>query len=270
MNTAYLINEVLLFEPNERRLCSLQDYPARCFTLHGPVSECLNQLLKHNGEVLSQRFLFDAVWGKQGTIVTTNALYQVIATIRKSLKLAGLPEDAIKTIPKIGFKFNANVREGISQDLISSAIAFSTPSGLEDCQAGKEQKNKWWINSPLKGRKGTPILYLIFGMFFCLSCLIPYELINNNKQNVLFSHYRAIGIINNCEIYSSWHDIGQSIYQFMKLSERHPIDCKPGQVAYLTMNRLQEGVSVVLCNNTDKVDVSCKTVFSAANYLDSL
>jgi hypothetical protein len=56
MKTAWLINDVVLFEPDERRLCAIQNYPAQCIILHGPVNECLLQLLLHNGEVLSQRF----------------------------------------------------------------------------------------------------------------------------------------------------------------------------------------------------------------------
>jgi DNA-binding winged helix-turn-helix (wHTH) protein len=112
MKTAWLINDVVLFEPDERRLCAIQNYPAQCIILHGPVNECLLQLLLHNGEVLSQRFLFDAVWGKQGAVVTTNALYQAIASVRKALKSAGLADDVIKTIPKAGFKSVAQICAG--------------------------------------------------------------------------------------------------------------------------------------------------------------
>ncbi|MDC0726504.1 hypothetical protein POH93_14035 [Phytobacter diazotrophicus] len=83
MKTAWLINDVVLFEPDERRLCAIQNYPAQCIILHGPVNECLLQLLLHNGEVLSQRFLFDAVWGKQGRL---SQLTLYIRPLRQSEK----------------------------------------------------------------------------------------------------------------------------------------------------------------------------------------
>ena len=86
MKPVFLINHVVLFEPDKRRLCQRGSYPERAVVLHGPVSECLLQLLEHNGEVLSQRYLFAAVWEKQGAVVTTNALYQTIASIRKALR----------------------------------------------------------------------------------------------------------------------------------------------------------------------------------------
>jgi len=91
MKPVFLINETVLFEPDARRLCSLADYPSRAVILHGPVSECLLQLLEQNEQVLTQRYLFAAVWEKQGAVVTTNALYQTIASIRNALKSSSSP-----------------------------------------------------------------------------------------------------------------------------------------------------------------------------------
>ena len=104
MKKVFLINDTLLFEPDLRRLGPLEGYPNRAIMLHGPVNECLLLLLEHNDQVLTQRFLFASVWEKQGAIVSTNALYQTIASIRKALKSSGLDENIIKTIPKEGFK----------------------------------------------------------------------------------------------------------------------------------------------------------------------
>lgn len=124
MKPVFLINHSVLFEPEKRRLYLLANYPERAVVLHAPVSECLLQLLEHNGQVMSQRDLFAAVWEKQGAVVTTNALYQTIASIRKALKTVGLAENMVQTVPKEGFKSVAHIETGTLDD-------FITPAALE-------------------------------------------------------------------------------------------------------------------------------------------
>jgi len=125
MNHVYLINETLLFEPEQRRLCLLAGYPHHPVVLHTPASECLFQLLENSGQVLSQRFLFKNVWEKKGAIVSTNTLYQTIASVRKGLKSAAFGDDIIKTVPRAGFKSIAMVRMGTLEDFVPAVTALT-------------------------------------------------------------------------------------------------------------------------------------------------
>lgn len=85
-----IINELIVFEPDKNRLTSLKDYPERNISLHAPVSACLLLLLQHNHQPVTQKYLFSEVWEKNGAIVSTNAIYQSIALIRKALRGVGL------------------------------------------------------------------------------------------------------------------------------------------------------------------------------------
>lgn len=267
MKSAWLINDVVLFEPDERRLCPLQDYPARCVILHGPVSECLLQLLEHNGEILSQRFLFDAVWGKQGVVVTTNALYQAIASIRKALKSAGLNDDIIKTIPKAGFKSLADLRQGVTDDFIPRTRVFPTPPATDNPPVIEEQKVAQ-RGLTFEAILRSPAAFFVAGLLFCLSCAVLYGALNN--QEPVVSHYQSVGKMGNCDVYSSWYDADQSSSQFAALSTRYPVNCKPGDIAYMTMNRLQQGISIVVCNkNPQSSDARCRSLFYRQKYHES-
>lgn len=265
MKTAWLINDVVLFEPDERRLCAIQSYPAQCIILHGPVNECLLQLLLHNGEVLSQRFLFDAVWGKQGAVVTTNALYQAIASVRKALKSAGLADDVIKTIPKAGFKSVAQICAGEAADFLPQRTVIPEPveAGYmpvaNDNIIINKQDSRW------DALLHSPVAFFMAGLLFCLSCAVLYGSLNYDKA--VFADYQQVGKIGNCEVFSSWYDVEHSRSQFNALSARYPITCKPGDSAYMTVNRLQQGISIFICDKTpDSANAHCRTLFYRQKY----
>lgn len=265
MKRVWLINNVVLFEPNERRLCAIQNYPDQCIILHGPVSECLLQLLLHNGEVLSQRFLFDAVWGKQGAVVTTNALYQAIASVRKALKSAGLTDEVIKTIPKAGFKSVAQICTGEAGDFLPRAKDVPAPAIVEPIPIANDNTIIDQQDSKLGSLLRAPVSWFFAGLLFCLSCAVLYGSLNNDKS--VFADYQQIGKIGNCEVFSSWYDIEQSRSQFNALSARYPVNCKAGDRAYMTINRLQQGISIFVCDKTpDSVNARCRTLFYRQKY----
>lgn len=268
MNTVFLINETVLFEPEARRICSLADYPARAVILHGPVSECLLQLLEQNEQVLTQRYLFAAVWEKQGAVVTTNALYQTIASIRKALKSAGLEENVIITIPKSGFKSVAQVRVGTLADFVKRDKTVPTPV-LTDVSSESEIPE---IVPPVTQR--TPriwrssMLYWLVGAIFLLSCAVLYPEIKQAEP--VFVGYHSIGTIDGCEVYSSWRETDKSQSMWASLSKRFPLNCKKGNVAYITLNHAQLGISVIICDRApEKRDARCESIFYRQPYYDN-
>jgi len=242
MKPVFLINGAVLFEPDKRRLCPLAGYPDRAVILHGPVSECLLQLLEHNGEVLTQRYLFAAVWEKQGAIVTTNALYQTIASMRKALKTAGLAENIVQTVPKEGFKSVANIEVGEPEAFI--ALAASAPAVTPT-----QHHNTPWAK----------IAYGVAGLLFIASCSVLYFQLND--RHVGFEDYQPIGNIEGCEVYSSWHDKTKSQRIFTALIKRYPVQCRSGGAVYMTLNRFQIGSSVLVCDKQPTInDAQCDSI----------
>jgi len=260
MKKVFLINDTLLFEPDLRRLGPLEGYPHRAITLHGPVNECLLQLLENNDQVLTQRFLFASVWEKQGAVVTTNALYQTIASIRKALKSAGLDENIIKTIPKEGFKSVAQVRIGEREEFILAQKA-SQDAVLPDVSAEKAIPV---VVEPEALQKpsffASPLAYAVAGGLFILSCSVLFMTLKDNAP--AFKNYQNIGKINDCDVFSSWREKEKSISMFTQLSKRYPIHCDSGGMAWMTLNHAQQGNSVTICDrNPQDAQAQCNSIF---------
>src|SRR5262245_47010824 len=73
------------------------------------VFELLATLVSHAGEVLGKDELIRRVWA--GTVVEENNLARHISTIRKALGERPGQREYIATIPGIGYRFVADVRE---------------------------------------------------------------------------------------------------------------------------------------------------------------
>lgn len=260
MNKIYLINETVLFEPERRRLGPASGYPQWAVTLHGPVSECLNLLLERNGEVLSQRFLFTAVWEKQGAVVTTNALYQTIASIRKALKTAGLQENIVQTVPKEGFKSVARIREVSPEEMMTSptAAALTPPATQEESKRVKKR---------IDGTLTVKIAYCLAALLFIGACFVLYSELK--RPAPIYAHYHSAGKINGCEILSSLRDNNKSRHLFNALSKRYPLTCAPGGVVYITFNQLQLGTVVLVCDRRiENSQVNCHSIFYSERFQD--
>lgn len=268
MKPVFLINETVLFEPDARRLCSLADYPSRAVILHGPVSECLLQLLEQNEQVLTQRYLFAAVWEKQGAVVTTNALYQTIASIRKALKSAGLEENVVITIPKAGFKSVARLRIGTRAEFVERNNAVPTPV-LADISSETARPEILPSATPHTPRLWRPSMgYWLAGALFLLSCAVLYPQLKSAEP--VFVGYHSIGTLDGCEVYSSWRESEKSQRMWASLSQRFPLTCKKGNVAYMTLNRAQLGISVIICDRApENREARCESIFYRQPYYDN-
>lgn len=261
MKTVFLINETVLFEPDARRVCARAHYPERAVILHGPVSECLLQLLEHNDQLLTQRYLFATVWEKQGAVVTTNALYQTIASIRKALKTAGLVDDVIITVPKAGFKSIAQLRLGTADAFIEQNETAPLPE-LPDEYFDAEKPD---VNLPVSRFWTSRVAYGLAGGLFILSCSVLALTLRQGEP--VFARYQPIGNSGGCEVYSSWHDKEKSRSILAALSQRFPLPCNRGDVAYLTLNQSQQGISVIVCDQIPKNSAArCQSIFYRQPY----
>lgn len=246
MKPVFLINDAVLFEPDKRQLCPLAGYPERAVILHGPVSECLLQLLEHNGEVITQRSLFAAVWEKQGAIVTTNALYQTIASMRKALKAAGLEDNIVQTVPKEGFKSVARIQVGE----LDAFMAVAAPAELPPRH-----------NTSLR----LKMAYAAAGALFIASCSVLYLQLNERQAG--FESFQPVGNINGCNVYSSWHDKSKNEQIFTALAKRYPVKCSTGAEVYMTLNRFQVGTSLMVCDRRPDIKgAQCDSILYREQY----
>lgn len=101
LRTNYIINECVEFQPATSTLRNIHN-PDLKVTLNLPAGRCLLLLINHGGDVVTQQDFMNIVWKQSGMRVTANAYYQNISILRRGLTHAGLEENVIITLPRIG------------------------------------------------------------------------------------------------------------------------------------------------------------------------
>lgn len=264
MKKLYLLNDLVFFDPEERSLVSVDATQVRKIILHSPASECLRLLLLHNGQPVSQKYLFDEVWEKKGAFVTVNTLYQNMGSIRKGLKAAGLPEDVIKTLPKTGFRISVTLSEVISDAGEAAVVADLALSdkGREKEVAEKKEASPLIVTRVSWGNYFSQVSqYRWLGYIAAILLLV---FIWGSILKILpgdtsyYAGYRFAGTINGCDLYSSYPDDEKSIVLFTELMKKHPMQCQSKKITYMAINRMYEASSLLFCDQkiTDK-DVRC-------------
>ncbi|MFZ3387538.1 winged helix-turn-helix domain-containing protein [Buttiauxella gaviniae] len=284
MSIKYIINGSVLFDCEERTLCS-QDQPGPSITLNTPASRCLLLLIERVGTVVSQKEFFDLIWEKNGAYVTANTFYQNITIVRKGLKSTGLQSDIIKTVPKEGLKlvadieiFTPEVQTPATSEALPESLAAETPSPEAilltepvqstrhigssvsetdslalSAQMSEEQKTKDFITVKTKRlahtkRWSTWFSFWAIILLFCLLASYTYNQLSYGKH--FFSEYYKMGEVNGCLLFSSHFGKEKSIDEFMNFFRSGNINCSPGSVVYLTINRHSLASSILICDKS--------------------
>lgn len=265
MKKVFIINNRVRFDPHSRTLTSIET-PDNTLQLHTPACECLLLLLTHNGKTLSHTFLSEEVWIKKGSYVTTNSLYQNIAAIRRGLKAVGLEEDILKTVPKLGFQIYASIEEepltlvnGRQVEVVEVVEAFSE-SKISDASEEAPlphtvelKKEETVINTRLK------LFFLLLTVVFISGLFFAYQQLRNDDK--FFSAYNSVGVINQCDLYSSYPDKDKSKATFLTIIKSGELNCPQGGKAYLTFNLNNRLSSILLCEKRiEDASTDCRTV----------
>jgi DNA-binding winged helix-turn-helix (wHTH) protein/TolB-like protein/Tfp pilus assembly protein PilF len=114
-------------DPNRRRL--LRD--GEIVPLSSKAIETLIVLLQNPGEILDRETLMRAVWAD--TIVEDGNLSVAISQLRKAFGKESDPDEFIQTVPRVGYRFVAEVREVMEEStpFMVEKNGFSQPVSLE-------------------------------------------------------------------------------------------------------------------------------------------
>lgn len=261
-----MINRRVVFDSESRRIFP-SDLPEATISLHAPASQCLLLLVQNPGTVLTQKFLFENIWGSNGAFVSVNTLYQNIALVRKGLKSAGIDDEVVNTVSRVGIKFTGevitidpdnspqefgtslspaiNVETEAEDRLLISQEAISNPP-IESDELVREEFTDETLNvkrqRSVSMKWGYILAILVFGV------LMTGIYIHKSPKLSFFKDYQSIGTIENCKLYSSYFDKGIATRVFQAFYRRNDIDCKLTPFAYLTVNRLPEGDGLLMCD----------------------
>ncbi|MFO6300240.1 winged helix-turn-helix domain-containing protein [Rahnella selenatireducens] len=265
MKKEFILNDAVRFEPEKNSLTSIHAKPVQKIILHTPASECLRQLLLHNNQVVSQKFLFEHVWEKNGAFVTVNTLYQNIGSVRKGLKLAGIAEDVVTTLPKIGFRISVSIKESDCETaIIPSEVSEIETEGITENGMKASVKGGNNVHQPrffvFAGVNKMFLLGFIIVVFVSVAMFnLYYQKYPTGRA--YYAGYSSAGKVSGCELYSSYPGDKKSIELFSMLLSHRPIQCQPGSIAYMTVNRMYEVSSVIICDKAiTENDAQCKSL----------
>lgn len=265
----FVINQSVRFDPRSRTLIPLEK-PENKIQLHTPVSECLLLLLTHNGKTLSQSYLSEEVWIKKGSYVTPNSLYQNIAAIRRALKAAGLNQEMLKTVPKAGFQIYASLQE--EEELLPAQEEVNVDAVLKASEESSESEDPKEVSDDSTADKvnasassiRVKAFYVVLTITFTIGLVYFYHQLVPTKD--VYASYNHIGMINKCDVYSSYSSKEESIQMFNTLMKRGELSCYADGKAYLTFNLDHHLSSVILCDQPiENKSVYCKSYIYVGN-----
>ena len=138
----FIFNNTLLFDP-EAHAISLVGQPESVLTLSAPAVRLLQEFIKHKGRDLSREELITRVWEEFGFTPSGNNLNKAVSELRKSFQTLEEGHEFIVTVPRYGFRFEADVIFQPGENTQSAA-----PQSLSASQEVKPQRaflKRWMI-----------------------------------------------------------------------------------------------------------------------------
>lgn len=254
----YIINLNVVFSPDDKTLSLLND-GNQAIQLSNQSARLLLEMVTNCQETLHREDLLKRVWEDYGFTRSNNSLNVAVSEIRQSLKTLGGDPQIIITIPKVGFRFSANVH----------------PTITEEKETNNEKKSKKETNMAIPDlipeKKSKKILISIVILIILLLTgatvikIKPRQIVFRKSEGVVFLYE-----FNKCKVYSldtrsmynhqdlvamAKHDIG-----------KEDINCSTGQhEIYYTRNRannnLFQETFIGICTIKDDGNYShCKTI----------
>ncbi|WP_395301518.1 transcriptional regulator [Enterobacter sp. ECC-175] len=104
----FICNNSLLFDP-EAHVISPVSQPESAITLSAPAVRLLQEFIRNKGKDLSREELITRVWEAFGFTPSGNNLNKAMSELRKGFQSLGEHNDVIVTVPRYGFRFEADV-----------------------------------------------------------------------------------------------------------------------------------------------------------------
>ena len=117
LDMIFTINGQIVFD-SDTGMIGLIDALEERVQISNPTKRLLLLLIQHQGEAVKREVIFKKVWDDFGMISSNNNLNQCVSKLRRLIKNFGLDDEAIVTIPKIGFMLHPQIELERSADMI--------------------------------------------------------------------------------------------------------------------------------------------------------
>jgi DNA-binding winged helix-turn-helix (wHTH) protein len=263
MKNKFIINDTVLYLPEEHRLCPLRAR-GKEIVLNVPASRCLQLMLQRPGEVISQSDFFNEVWQKNGQYVTANTLYQNISLVRKGMREAGLSKNIIRTVPKVGVVFSGTVeiQQEESANVIEQQSNKLEPPPVEEPLAGIPPPKRTALN------RNKLLRYGLFTAFIMVMLIL---LVSNQSQSArFFDSHNRVATINQCSVFIDRDDLETNVAGYKEYLTVNNVVCNPDEFVYITRTPANHSTLVLFCDTTAQGDLRCSSRFHIDNKHDPL
>lgn len=248
----YVIDEQVVFRPEDGAMWQ-QGLEEERLIITPIISRLLILLLEEQGKVLTRDDIMHRVWTTHGLEPSGNSLNQYISYLRRNLLNLGVQENAIKTLPRVGFTFSAE----ISVEKQARLATITKEVSKEDERESAPQ---------LKKRKPVFLMFIFFlATLIAITCL--YIVYGNDIKNRIITQPVFLGEIDKCKIYgvdmlSSIHD-KRILIKINAIFSRYSVDCKtPSTVFFHAQNSVLHNkpgrIFVSKCRIENDTLASCK------------
>ena len=228
----YWISNVVLYIPEKGLL--KYNSPIQTIKLQQPANKCLEFLLSKRFAVVSQKELMVYAWGEEKEkFVSTNAFYQTMFHLRRSLQKAGC-DDLILSVPKKGSVINSDYSIFVTESDVP------LKSGGNDTNRDSDAKK---LVDRFKYTRYIAAVILSVTVFI----VAFYSYIKS--QSVDFYANYKITQDQRCNIYLP---PGANKVDYYALLESAKIDCTQPQDVYITVRKGYLRNSLLVCSVKNK------------------
>lgn len=193
----YIINLTIVFDP-EGRILLLKNNNQLTVGLSNPATRLLNELIKNNKIELARETLIKHVWEDYGFSPSSATLSNHISELRKAFEALGVSKNILVTVPRIGFKMEAEIHPLITKPKEPAAAENIERIPLPHEPVSGEKKASLLIDAESEKtlrRMKTPMLFIALALITIATAITFVALTKDDGPTL-------VGIKDKCIIYS--------------------------------------------------------------------
>lgn len=252
----YIINLTMVFDP-ESRLLMLRNNNQLTVGLSNPATRLLSELIKNNKIELTRETLIKHVWEDYGFSLSSATLSNHISELRKAFEALGVNKNILVTVPRIGFKMEAEIHPETKGPKESAAIEKSENAPIPREPEPERNAGPLFIDAESKKtlrRTKKPVFFLGLALITIATATTFVALTKDDKPTL-------VGVQDKCNIYTL-DDSKQGIEQSdraRKMLGREKIDCtqRAHEIFYMEARPTNELFKVhfmAACTKNDNVN----------------
>ncbi|MDT8880989.1 winged helix-turn-helix domain-containing protein [Klebsiella aerogenes] len=253
----YLIDGLVSFD--RERMILTNTISNDTVTLTPNLAECLVLLLSNQGDVISQEYFINEVWGKKRMFISENTLVQNIRKLRGFLHSIGLRKDYIVTQKGKGYYFSNEVE----------VILFEHSEEFTNEKSSEEQKIVYYIKNHLlsvsfESLKIKVGWFFIFPTIVFIICIYLYNSCFINSIPIIKYSYSST--LDKCNIYFDNKLEYDKLNLIDIIIRQNKIDCRVSSFIYITFYPLSAHYSYIKCDRDIESMSENKTCTSVVRY----